>query len=145
MLCQRNLARREFFEFSSLQQLDTSDKGISNVVVETYGKRIKQLHEDTEEVRFLNVFQFEISDWIIHPFNDISEQGILAEELITLQNDFERKPKFSISYQSFWMQSEIKVKYRHTWDRVKSFFIATFSFQLIFGRACVQCRHRASG
>ena len=56
VLCQRNLARREFFEFSSLQQLDTSDKGISDVDVETYGKRIKQLHEDTEEIRFLKIY-----------------------------------------------------------------------------------------
>ena len=107
-LYQRNLARREFFQFSSLQQLDTSDKGISDVDdVEAYSKHIKQLHEDME-VRFLDVFQLEIPDWIIHPFNDISEKGILAEELITLQNDFELKPKFNISYQSFWLQSEIK-------------------------------------
>ena len=95
-LYQRNLARREFFQFSSLQQLDTSDKGISDADVETYSKHIKQLLEDME-VRFLDVFQLEIPDWIIHPFNDIFEQGILAEKLITLQNDFELKPKFSIS------------------------------------------------
>ena len=76
------------------------------------------------EVRFLNAFQLEIPDWIIHPFNDIFEQGILAEKLIALQNDFELEPKFSISYQSFWLQSEIQVKYRHVWDGVKIFFIA---------------------
>ena len=112
VLYQRNLARRKFFQFFSLQQLDTSDKGIFDVDVETYSKRIKLLHEDME-VRFLDVFQLEIPDWIIHPFNDVSEQEILVEELITLQNDFELKPKFSISYQSFWLQSEIKVKYCH--------------------------------
>ena len=56
VLYQRNLARREFFQFSSLQQLDTSDKGIFDVDVETYSRHIKQLHEDME-VRFLDVFQ----------------------------------------------------------------------------------------
>ena len=40
VLCQRNLARHKFFQFSSLQQLDTSDKGISDVDVETYSKHI---------------------------------------------------------------------------------------------------------
>ena len=81
------------------------------------------------EVRFLDVFQLEIPDWIIHPFNDIFEQGILAEKLITLQNDFE--PKFSISYQSFWLQSKIKVKYRHACDRVKIFYIVFPSSYLV--------------
>ena len=38
VLYQRNLARREFFQFSSLQQLDTSDKGIFDVDVEAYSK-----------------------------------------------------------------------------------------------------------
>ena len=95
VLYQQNLARREFFQFSSLQQLDTSDKGSSDVDVEMYSKHIKELHEDME-VRFLDVFQMKIPDWIIYPFNDISEQGILAEEFITFQNDFELEPKFSI-------------------------------------------------
>ena len=130
VLYQRNLARREFLQFSSLQQLDTSDKGISDVDVETYSKHIQELHEDME-VRFQDVFHLEIPDWIINPFIDISEQGILAEELTTLQNDFKLKPKFSISYQSFWLQSEIKAKYPHLWNRVKMFFIAFPSSYLV--------------
>ena len=130
VLYQRSLARREFFQFSSLQQLDSSDKSIFDVDVETYSKHIKQLHEDME-VRFLDVFQLEIPDWIIHPFNNISEEGILVKELITLQNDFELKPKFSISYQIFWLQSKIKVKYRHVWDQVKIIFIAFPSSYLV--------------
>ena len=130
LLYGQNLARREFFQFSSLQQLDSGDKGISNVDVETYSNHLQKLHEDME-VRFQDVLQLEIPDWIVDPFIDISEQGILAEELITLQNDFELKPKFRISYQAFWLQREIKVKYRHVWDRVKSFFIAFPSLYLV--------------
>ena len=70
--------------------------------VKTYSKHIQELHEDMK-VRFRNVFQLEIPDWVIDPYINISEQGILAEELITLQNNFELKPKFSVSYQSFWL------------------------------------------
>ena len=55
----RNLARREFFQFSGLQQLDTSDKGISYVDVETYSKHILKLPEDME-VRFQDAFQLDI-------------------------------------------------------------------------------------
>ena len=50
---------------------------------------------------------------------------------MTLQNDFELEPKFSISYQSFWLQSEVKVKDPHVWDRVKIFFIAFPSSYLV--------------
>ena len=50
------------------------------------------------KVPFQDVYQLEIPDWVIHPFINISGQGILAEELIILQNDFELKPKFSVSY-----------------------------------------------
>ncbi|XP_076812960.1 protein FAM200A-like [Clavelina lepadiformis] len=83
------------------------------------------------EVRFQDVIHLEIPDWIIDPFIHISEQGPLAEELITLQNDFELKPKFRISYQSFWLQREINVKYPHVWDRVKIFFTAFPSSYLV--------------
>ena len=41
VLYQQNLARREIFQFSSLQQLDASDNGISKVDVETYSKHIR--------------------------------------------------------------------------------------------------------
>ena len=45
------------------------------------------------KVRFQDVFQLEIPDWVTDPFINIPEQEILAEELITLQNDFKLKPK----------------------------------------------------
>ena len=44
------------------------------------------------EVRFQDVLQLKVSDWIIDPFCDIfSENGILEEELITLKSDLELK------------------------------------------------------
>ena len=75
------------------------------------------------KVRFQDVFELEIPNWKIDPFIIIFKQGILAEELKTLQDDFELKPKFSV-YQSFWLQSRNKVKYPCVWDWVKFFFIA---------------------
>ena len=41
------------------------------------------MHENMK-VRFQDVFQLEIPDSVIAPFINISEQRILAEELITL-------------------------------------------------------------
>ena len=80
MLNEHNLARREFFQFSSLQHLDTSNTGISNVDVETYSKHIQELHEDMK-VRFKDVFQLKIPDWVIDLFINISEQGILQRNV----------------------------------------------------------------
>ena len=76
-------------------------------------------------------FQLKIPNGIIDLIINISEQGILAEELITLQNDFELKPKFNISYQSFWLHSEFKVKCTRVWNWVKIFFIAYPSSYLV--------------
>ena len=50
---------------------------------------------------------------------------------MTSHIDFELKPKFNVSYQSFWQQNQIKVKYPQVWDRVKVFFIAFTSSHLL--------------
>ena len=74
----------------------------------------------------------EVPDWIIDPFCDIiSENGILGEELITLKSDLELKPKFKISYQSFWLQNKIKEIYTHVLDWVKLILIAFPSSYLV--------------
>ena len=83
------------------------------------------------KVQFQNVYQLEIPDWVIDPFINISGLGILAEELITLRNDFELKPKFIVFYQSFPLQSGIKVKYSYVWDREQIFFTAFSSSYLV--------------
>ena len=48
---------------------------------------------------------------------------------------FELKPKFRISYQSFWLQSKIKVKYPQVGSGKILFYCLS---QLILSRACVQ-------
>ena len=109
VLHERNLAKRKFFLFSSLQQLDTNNRGISNLDFDTYSKHLQEFHKDMQ-VRFQNVFQLEISDWIIDPFNNISKHEVFEEELITLPSNFELKLKINILYQTFWRQNQIKSK-----------------------------------
>ena len=124
-LYQWNLARRDYFQFASLQQLDLGCcSAINNAEIDAYSKHLQELKADME-VRFQDVFQLEVPDWIIDPFCDIiSENGILEQKLITLKSDLELKPKFKISYISFCLQNKIKERYPHVWDRVKLFLIA---------------------
>ena len=129
---QRNLTRRDFFQFASLQQLNShSGSAKNNADLDAYSKHLQLLKVDMK-VRFQNAFQLELPDWIIDLFCDIiPENGIMEEELITLKSDLELKPKFKISYQSFWLQNKIKERYPHVWDRVKLFLIAFPSSYLV--------------
>ena len=55
-LYQRNLARQDFFQFASLQQLDSrSGSATNNSDIDTYSKHLQELKADME-VRFQNVF-----------------------------------------------------------------------------------------
>ena len=129
-LYQRNLAARDFF--SSLGN-SRSGSAISNADIDAYSKHLQEFKPDME-VRFQNVFQLEVPDWIIDSFCDIIfKNGILEEELITLKCDLELKPKFKISYQSFWLQNENKERYPYAWDRFKLFPIA-FSITYLLER-----------
>jgi hypothetical protein len=47
--------------------------------------------------------------------------GVLEEDLMELQNDFELKPKFKKAYQEFWLQKEILDWYPAVWRRLRSF------------------------
>ena len=73
------------------------------------------LHEDMSE-RFKDLLMMEIPDWVINPFSDIEEVGVVEEELTELQNDIELKPKFKKSYQEFWLQKEISDRYPALWS-----------------------------
>ena len=131
-LYQRNLSTRDFFLFASSQQLDSrSGSAIKNADIDAYCKHLQELKADMK-VRFQNVFQLEVPNF---PFCDISENGILEEELITLKSDHELKPKFKILYQSSWLQNEIKERYLHMWDRVKLFLNSKKSrFEIVNSR-----------
>lgn len=44
-----------------------------------------------------------IPDWVINPFSDTEEVGVMEEELTKLQNDSELKSKFKKLYKEFWL------------------------------------------
>ena len=44
----KHLARRECFQFLSLQQLDTNDRDISNIDVDTFSKHLQELPKNME-------------------------------------------------------------------------------------------------
>ena len=64
--------------------------------------------------------------WVINPFTEPSTEvpAHLEEELVSLQNDEDLKPKFKTSYQAFWMQTAIPKHYPTLWKDIKLFFIA---------------------
>lgn len=49
----------------------------------------------------------EIPDWVINPFFDMEEVGVVEEELTELQNGIEEKPKCQELYPEYWLQKEI--------------------------------------
>jgi hypothetical protein len=51
------------------------------------------LHGDMSE-RPEDLLLMEIPDWVMNPFSDTEEVGVMEEELTQLQNDIELKPKF---------------------------------------------------
>ncbi|KAG8236678.1 hypothetical protein J437_LFUL017069 [Ladona fulva] len=71
-----------------------------------------------EKDAFLSDNLKEIRNWVINPFVDIEEVGVLKEELIGLQNDVELKPKFKINFQ------ERSDRYPALWMVVKKLFLA---------------------
>jgi hypothetical protein len=74
--------------------------------------------------RFKDLLSMGIPDWVTNPFSDIGKMGVLEEELMELQNDFELKPKFKISYQEFWFQKEIPGRYPEVWREIKKLLIS---------------------
>ena len=45
---------------------------------------------------------------MINPFLDVNSEktGVVEEELVSIQNDIELRPKFKKSYQYFWLQKK---------------------------------------
>ena len=86
---------------------------------------LAELHRDMS-VRFNDLFSLEIPSWVIDSFSEPSTEvpTYLEEELVSLQNDEDLKPKFKTSYQAFWMQIAIPKRYPNLWKDIKLFFIA---------------------
>ena len=122
-LYNRNLGRCEFRQFPCLSDLEKKT-GVKDDDIAVYCAHLAELHRDMS-VRFNNLFSLEIPGWVIDPFTEpITEVPThLEEELVSLQNDKDLKPKFKTSYQAFWMQTPIPKRYPTLWKYIKLFFI----------------------
>ncbi|XP_018015681.1 protein ZBED8 [Hyalella azteca] len=123
-LFKRNIASHALYQFPSLSELD-KEKGIADDDLQVYCTHLDELHRDMSE-RFEDILLLEIPDWVINPFLNVDgeETGVAEEELISIQNDIELRPKFKKSYQDFWLQKKISDCYKVLWNRVKMYFIA---------------------
>ena len=75
------------------------EKGIPDDDLQVYCTHLDELHRDMSE-RFEDILLLEIPDWVINPFLTVNgeETGVAEEELISIQNDIELRPKFKKSY-----------------------------------------------
>nr|XP_049579058.1 protein FAM200A-like [Syngnathus scovelli] len=123
-LFKRNIARHALYQFPSLSELD-KEKGIPDDDLQVYCTHLDELHRDMSE-RFEDILLLEIPDWVISPFLNVEgeETGVAEEELISIQNDIELRPKFKKSYQDFWLQKKISDCYQVLWNKVKMYLIA---------------------
>ena len=103
-----SLGRREFHQFPCLSDLEKKT-GVKDNDIAVYCAHLGELLGDMS-VRFNDLFSLEIPGWVIDPFTEPRTEmpTHLEEELVSLQNDEDLKPKFKTSYQAFWMQTAIQ-------------------------------------
>jgi hypothetical protein len=78
-LFKRNMGRRELYQFPSLSELEEKG-GIQDSDLQVFCDHLDMLHEDMSE-RFEDLLLMEIPDWVINPFSDTEEVGVVEEEL----------------------------------------------------------------
>ena len=127
----QNLGCHEFCQFTCLSGLEKKT-GVKDDDIAVYCAHLVELHRDMS-VRFNNLFSLEIPGWVIDPFTEPSTEvpTHLKEELVSLQNHEDLKPKFKTFYQAFWMQTAIPKCYPTLWKDIKLFFIAFLTSYLV--------------
>ena len=120
----RNLGRRQFRQFPCLSDLEKKT-GVKDDDIAVYCALLAELHRDMS-VRLNDLFSHEISRWVIDPFTKPSTEvpTHLKEELVSLQNDEDLKPKFKTSYQAFGIETAIPKRYPTLLKDIKVFFIS---------------------
>lgn len=109
-------------EFSCLNSAN-KEKKISDASLQVYCDHLDQLHKEFS-ARFTDLTSLTIPEWVMDPFMEVSYSGIVDDDLIMLQNDFELHAKFKLSPKDFWLQTGISEHYPTLWNIVKIFFIA---------------------
>lgn len=125
LLFQRNImGRRDLYQFPSLSELNNKGE-IQDDDLRMYCDHLDMLHKDMSE-RYQDLLLLEIPDWVINPFSNTEQPGVMEEELIELQNDVELKSNFKCkkSYQEFWLQKDISTRYPALWSVVKKLLVA---------------------
>ena len=109
-------------EFSCLNSAN-KEKKISAASLQVYCNHLDQLHEEFN-ARFTDLISLTIPEWVMDPFMEVNYSGIVEDDLIMLQNDFELHAKFKLSSKDFWLQNGISERYTTLWYIVKIFLIA---------------------
>ena len=143
-LYSRNLGRREFCQFPCLSDFEKKT-GTNDDDIAVYCAHLAELYRELS-VRFNDLFSLEIPGWVIDPFTEPSTEvpTHLEEELVSLQNDEDLKPKFRTSYQAFWMQTAIPKCYPTPVERPQVVFHCFSDFLPGWERIqrCVQAPHQ---
>ncbi|XP_072436252.1 protein FAM200C-like [Chiloscyllium punctatum] len=92
-LFHRNISRREFYQFPSLNNIA---EDVTNDQSLTYSAHVRALQDDMK-IRFADLIKMEIPIWLTDPFISCTEDMVicLREELRELQNDTAVKIRFS--------------------------------------------------
>ena len=114
----------KFRQFPCLSDLEKKTR-VKDDSIAVYCAHLAELYRDMS-VRFNDLFSLEIPGWVIDPFTEPSTEvpTHLKEELVSLQNDEDLKPKFKTSYQAFWRKTAIPKRCPTLWKDIKLFFIA---------------------
>ena len=94
----QNIGRREYSQFSNLQQSNSQEHGVP-----IYVEHLNALYSDFQ-IRFEEILKMVIPQWIINPYDDIEEEDVhLQEKLLGISTDEELFVRFKEGYQLFWL------------------------------------------
>lgn len=120
-LFRSSLLRKDFQYFSSLRQVEVKEEDL-----EIYASHLQKLSDDFK-VRFADLENIDIPEWIIAPFSaEIENVEInLQEELAELLSDLEAKTLHkNLTISKFWTNINIMQKYAKLYEMAHPFLLA---------------------
>lgn len=120
-LFRSSLLRKDYKYFSNLQQLKIKDEDS-----EIYTNHFQKLSDDFK-LRFVDLENIDIPDWIIEPFSaQIDNVDInIQDELAELLSDLEAKTLIkNLTIHKFWTNINIKQKYVKLYEMAQPFMLA---------------------
>lgn len=122
----QNIGRGEFSQFPNLEHTKCQEEDIFIYV------HLNSLYSDFK-IRFEDILNMVIPQWIIDPYVDIIEEDDVAlqEELLGISTNEELKVQFKKGYQLFWLPKDIPDTYPILWNIIRKFLIAFPSSYLV--------------